>query len=357
MPASATRSRFVIDAARPEDDAELRALLRGMPMGRAIEVTFEREPDFFRATAIQGTQVQVFVGRLNGRIVGLGTRAIRPTYVNGELVEAGYLADLRLRPEHRGRNYIARAYRFLRELHADGRVEIYSTVIVDDNRRALETIAANRAGLPRYTPLGRVLTPAIHLRGRRPPLDADIVRGSSELLSEIVAKLNENRLQFAPAYTVGDFTSGRLAGFRSQDFYVLRRAGRIAGVAGAWDQRAFRQTVVARYRGWLGRLRPLINCVRRPPLPPPGRPLPFFYLAFLSTDDTAAFAALIRRAYNDALGQGYSHFVVGVHEDDPRAAVLNDYARTPFAGRVFAVTMDAPPRLDGRVPYVEAALL
>ena len=104
-------------------------------------------------------------------------------------------------------------------------------------------------------------------------------------------------------------------------------------------------------------MRPLLNCLRRPPLPPPGKPLPFFYLAFLSTDDTAAFAALMRRVYNDALGQGYSYFAVGVHEDDPRAAVLADYARTRFAGRVFAVTMDHPPRLDGRVPYIEAALL
>ena len=42
MANSATSSRFVIEAARPEDDAELRALLRQMPMGQAIEVTFER---------------------------------------------------------------------------------------------------------------------------------------------------------------------------------------------------------------------------------------------------------------------------------------------------------------------------
>jgi hypothetical protein len=357
MPASAVAASFIIEPAKREDDAELRALLRDMPMGNAIEVVFLREPDFFDATSILGTLVQVFVGRLGGRIIGVGTRAIRPSYVNGRRVEAGYLADLRLRREHRGGTFVVRAYRFLREIHEDGQADIYSTVIVDDNRIALATIAANRAGLPKYTPLGRVLTPAIHLRRRLPIIDADIVRGTPALLPAIVAKLDENRLQFAPAYTTEDFDSGRLRGFRVEDFYVLRQNGRVAGVAGVWDRRSFRQTVVVRYNGLLGKLRPFVNLVRRPPLPAPGRPLNFFYMAFLATDDTAAFAALFRRAYNDAVGSDYTHFIVGLHEDDPRAAVLADYPHTPFAGRLFAVTMNGPPRLDGRVPYVEAALL
>src|SRR5262249_51468896 len=151
--------------------------------------------------------------------------------------------------------------------------------------------------------------------------------------------------------------SGRLRGFRIEDFYVFRRGGRVAGVLGIWDQRSFRQTVVLGYHGWLARLRPVINLVRRPPLPAPGQALPFFYIAFVSTDATEAFAAMLRRAYNDHCGSGYTHCVVGLHENDPRAPVLKGYPQTPFAGRLFAVTFDGPPDLDGRVPFVEAALL
>jgi hypothetical protein len=348
---------FVIQPARPEHDAELRALLRETPMGDAMEVAFLREPSFFPACDIQGTFVQPFVGLLNNRVIGIGTRALRPSFINGERCEAGYLADLRLRKEYRSGTYLARAYRFLRELHQDGRASVYSTVIVDDNRVALSTIAANRAGLPRYTPLGQVLTPVLYLRRPLPPLEGDIVRGRIELLPEIVAKLNENRMQFAPAYTEEDFLGGRLHGFRIEDFYLLRRGGRLAGVLGVWDQRSFRQTVVLRYRGWLGKLRPLINFVRRPPLPCPGEPIPFFYVAFVSTDDTAAFTTLLRRVHNEHCDGRYSHCVVGLHEDDPRTVALNEYPRTPFAGRLFAVTFDGPPELDGRVPYAEAAFL
>jgi hypothetical protein len=77
----------------------------------------------------------------------------------------------------------------------------------------------------------------------------------------------------------------------------------------------------------------------------------------MSTDDTEAFRSLLRRAHNDHVGGPYTHFTLGLHEKDPRLAVLSDYARTPFAGHLFAVSFDGDPQLDGRVPYVEAALL
>jgi hypothetical protein len=97
--------------------------------------------------------------------------------------------------------------------------------------------------------------------------------------------------------------------------------------------------------------------MRRPPLPCPGVPVPFFYVAFVSTDDVSAFASLFRRVYNDHCASEYSHCIVGLHEQDPRGTVLKEYAQTSFAGRLFAVTMEGAPDLDGRIPYVEAALL
>lgn len=349
-------SASACDLARPSDDAELREMLR-TPMGGSIEVAFLREPNYFIASRIQGTRVQVMTVRRDGRIAAVGTRALRPTFVNGERVEAGYLSDLRIRPEFRGSTVLARGYRYLRELHADGEARIYSSVIVEDNRAALDTIAANRPGMPAYTDCGRILTPIVHLRRPLPPIEAEIERATLADLPEIVAKLNENRMQFAPAYETSDFLDGRFRDFRVTDFRLLRRRGRIAGVLGTWDQRGFRQTVVARYRGILGAVRPLVNLVRRPPLPPPGDTLRFFYAAFASTDDPEAYAALLRRIHNDSIGRGYTHFVTGLHERDPRAAAFEEYERTPFAGRLFAVTFDGPAELDGRVPYMEAALL
>ncbi len=350
------------DLARPSDDAELRALLKETPMRGRIELAFLREPSYLRAAQIAGPYVQVLVARVDGRIVGVATRALRPTYINGQQVTAGYLSDLRLRPEYQNGTLLARGYRFLRELHRDGRADVYSTVIVEDNRAALRTIAANRADLPRYVDRGKILTPMIHLRRTLQDLGGEIERGSRASLPEIVRKLNENRLQFAPVWSEADFLGHRFPGFRIEDFYVLRRRGRIAGVMGIWDQRAFRQTAVVAYHGSLRWLRPLVNKLRRSPLPDPGKALAYFFVSFVATDDVDAFRVLLRRVYNAAVGRdlkqgGFSHFIAGVHERDPRADVFEEYSRTSFAGRLFSVTFDAPPELDGRVPYMEAALL
>ena len=173
----------------------------------------------------------------------------------------------------------------------------------------------------------------------------------------IVERLNEARLQFAPAYTVDDFSSGRFPGFGVGDFCVLLRGGRIAAVAGVWDQHAMRQTVISGYGGWLKHLRPLCNVVRRPPLPSPGATLRYFTLSFVAADDTPALAALVRQIYNDAVGGPWSHFTLALHEDDPRSAIFKDYRCDHFAGRLYAVTFDQVAELDARVPYVDAGLL
>jgi len=357
MGASTISPRVIFESAMPSDDPQLRELLRETPMGGAIEVAFLREPNFFTMSQIQGTWFQIYVARQGDRIVAVGTRAVRPTYINGRRVLAGYLGDLRLHPEVRGSSVLARGYRYLREQHGDGRVRIYSTVLVDDNRIARETVAANRPGMPLYTDLGRILTPMIHLKNRMPLVSGDVTRGRLSDLPAVIAKLNENRMQFAPAYSEADFLDGRFRDFRIDGFSLLRRGGRLAGVLGVWDQRSFRQTVVMRYNGFLGKVRPLINLVRRPPLPPPGEALKFFYATFVSTDDVDAYRCLLRHVYNDALGRGFTHFVTGLHERDPRLTAFEEYSRTSFAGRLFGVTMEGPPQLDDRVPYVEAALL
>ena len=347
-----------LELAVPEDDRQLRELLHEMPMGERIAVKFLREPSFFQAKSVLGEQVQVIVGRRGGRIVGFGTRALRRSYINGELTRSGYLSDLRLIESERRGTSLARGYRFLREIHEQDPVDVYSTVIVEDNAAAIATIASGRAGLPMYTPLGRVLTPMIQLKRRLPEIEehGQVVRGNDTMLPAIVDRLNENRQQCAPIYKVEDFTAGRFPEFSPEDFYVLKRGNRIAA-AGVWDQHAFRQTVIDGYGSWLKVARPLVNIARRPKLPPPGTALRYFNVSFVATDDVDALAVLLRRIYNDAIGGPWSHFTIALHERDPRKAVLQDYRKDNFAGRLYAVTFDGPPTLDDRVPHVDAGLL
>jgi hypothetical protein len=368
------RSRFAFGLAERRDEAELRALLRENPMNGSMQVTFEREPDFFAACAIRGGCYQVGVGRdlESGRIVGLGTRSVSEAFINGEPASFGWLSDLRLQPAYRGGTLVARGYRFLRDLHADGSTHVYGTVIFHDNQTALRTIATGRASLPAYHDLGVIHCPGINLRRAKPAVAADceIVRGRREMLPEIVGCLNRNnaRKQFAPVHDIQSFAHpARWKDFQPSDFYAASRNGKVIGVVGRWDQSTFKQTRVISYGGGLRWVVPAANALHSvlgtPAFPEPGEHVPYFYVSFIAVDhdDVTIFRALLRQLYNDAVGSAFRYAVIGLHERDALLPALEEYSRTPFAGRLFCVCFADGERaygsLDGRVPYVEAATL
>lgn len=364
------KSGFEIALATAADDRELRELLRNSPVPGQISVTFEREPSFFDSCHIRGNFFQVCVGRdrRTRGIIGLGTRSMAPGFINGEPSPLGYLADLRLEPSYRGGTLVARGYRFLRHLHEDGRTRLYTTVIFSENHAALATIASARAGLPQYRDQGTIHCPGINIRRAAPLIRAgcEIVRGCEGLLPDIVNCLNRNnrRRQFAPVHTVAMFRD-RWRGFRTEDFHVAVRGSNVVGVVGCWDQRSFKQTRVAGFGPRLRWMVPFANVLRpitrAPRYPKAGEEVPYFYLSFIAVDDDnlQVFRALLRSAYNAAVGTGFLYAIVGLHERDPLLPALRDYSLTPFFGRLFCVTFEDGDQtvhaLDGRVPYLEAA--
>jgi len=367
-------ARVVLERATVADDAALRRLLAQSPMDGSIRVAFEREPSYFGAARVQGRVCQVILGRDadTGEAIAVGSRTIKPVFVNGRARDVGYLSDLRVLPAYRGRTVLARGYRLIRELHADGRTDLYHTVIAADNARALDTLASGRAGLPAYRDLGGFVSPAINLGRRKPPLAAgvELASGTPALLAGVVDCLNEHgrAKQFAPVYHVDDFgREGRFTGFRVEDFVLALRGGRVVGTLGRWDQRAFKQTRVVGYSGPLRLLRPILNLgapvLGWPRFPRPGEPLRSFHAGFVAVEgnDPGIFRALLRRAYNDAVGGPHAYMLVGLHEADPLTRGLDDYRCSPYRGRLFAVHFEdgaaAYRALDGRIPHVELATL
>ena len=371
---AAVRSRFQIELASPRDDTEIRALLRMILIPGAIQVTFEREPSFFDSCAVHGGLCQVVIGRdiASGRIIGMGTRSVDQGFVNGRPAPLGYLSDLRLEPAYRGGTLIARGYKLFRELHRDGAARLYTTAIFSGNQQALRTIARGRAGLPQYHDAGAIRCPGINLQRTKPEIRSgcEIIRGTRALLPGIVACLNRNhsRRQFGPIHLERDFLGGgRWLHCRPEDFYVALRHGQVVGALAAWDQSGFKQTRIAGYDKMLRWSLPLINGIRRlskiTPYPRPGEYVCALNISFVAVDqdDVATFRALLRRAYNQAIGKGYLYAVISLHEHDPLLPGLNDYSLTAFNGRLFCVCYEDGKEmfrsLDSRVPYVEAAIL
>ena len=88
--------------AKKSDDAELRKLIQDCPMKGSVEVAFLREPSFFKAEQVYGriTETYAMRSRRNGSLVGMGTRSIKPAYINGVASNIGYLCNLRILKEY-----------------------------------------------------------------------------------------------------------------------------------------------------------------------------------------------------------------------------------------------------------------
>ena len=360
--------------AEHKDNAELLQLMADMPMPGAVRVAYCRDPDFFATHKVEGRISQTIVGvdTGSGDIVGMGTRSIKPAYINGLRANIGYLSGLRVRESYRSTIHLARGYEMLQDLHNDGQADLYLSAVLNDNAIA-RTLTKSRARLPAYHDIGQFRTMAVSLSQLptvrkvngltlRSATPADV-----DLLVEFLNEQGRLR-QFFPAYSKDDFCadSGLLYGLALEDVLLAFDNNQLDGVVAAWDQKAFRRSVVAGYSRSTALARPLYNLwaklTRLPVLPPTGSVLDYFCLALTCVrgDNEDVFLALLRELFERNRGR-YSFMMAGMHEADPLFSALSRFRHRDYLSRLYAVCwkdgQDLFSSLDGRTPYVELGSL
>ncbi len=288
---------FSIKLAEPADDPEIRELLAKNPVPGALSLSYCREPDYFHGCDTMGPFWQVPVARhcASGRLAGIICRSSRLLFVNGRPEQVGYFSQLRIDAKFQGRWLAPRGHRFLRQLHADGRVPGgYLAGIIEDNVRAIGLLVNHpRRGYPALRRVCRLWTLALPVRRSKPfarPPYA-ISRCTTAELEETAAFLRQHgsQKQFFPVYHAADFAGSSLTrDFKVEDFFLARRNGKLVGTMGLWDQSAYKQVVVHGYGPTLKLLRPLCNAGLRMlgarPLPLPGQQLSCAYASFICAE-------------------------------------------------------------------------
>lgn len=365
--------RYRFELAGIADDADLRHVLSKTPMPGAISIRFEREPSYFDASVVDGRFRQIVACRDtdSGRFVGFGSCSIIDRFVNGEPRAIGYLSNLRLLPSHRNRGLVARGYRMFRELHGDGRAQLYLTTIARGNEPAMRMLTSRKAGLPHYHPAGQYLTAALNkanIAGKQPTA-FEVKSANPNDAATIIAFLRQEgpRRQFFPCYQDGDLFNdkGLFRGLLPEDVMIARDKNGIIGVLGVWDQSAFRQTVIESYSGMLRWGRRLHNFWAkfrgRPALPSPGESLRHRVAALIAIngDKADVFHCLIGAALSRCNRNEY--LLVGLHESDPLLPQLQQYRSTWYSTSLFLVDWDdgqvVRQALDHRPIYLELGSL
>src|SRR5258706_2904868 len=104
--ARANGVRFEL-ATRAHDPA-IRQLLSDRPMQGRIGLSMRREPSFFDAAAIEGTEHRTIIAIEADRVIAAGSVSVRNRFINGQPTRVGYLSGLRLIKSCRGRASVIR---------------------------------------------------------------------------------------------------------------------------------------------------------------------------------------------------------------------------------------------------------
>jgi len=363
---------FYLTHATPRDDPEINRLLGQRPMGRHLRITLERAPSPCAAGRVEGHRHAIVLlrDRDDDSLVGMGSRAVRDVFYNGEIRKLGYLGNLRAAESRRGLKRLMAGFDGIRATRRADELPFDLTSIASDNLPARRLLQGGLKQLPRYRPLAELSTFILPGGGARGAASASLAR--PEDLPEIVSLLNRyNRgFQFAHRYCEQELLSPtRSPGLDVTDFIVLRERNRIVACLALWDQRAFKQTVVKSYAPWLGLARPLINlgrsCLGKPSFPRPPQVLPMAFLSHFAMPDPDRdrLAAMLGTAKRLAQVRGIRYLAIGFCDRHPCHELLRDgFKHQRYASTLFCVdwgdaAVAAGPDPDGPVPHPEVALL
>lgn len=367
---------IAFELADSETESQFRQLLRDNPLAGNIQVLLTREPDAFHAASISGDVFELMLAyRQTPRtLIGGCGRFEFDAFVNGSPRRMGYLGELRMQGGLRQRrNALIEGYRALRRLHEAGNVPYYLTTIIADNVSTRRLLEAGLGDMPTYQPLETMVTLTMSTRqaSRLRLAPADVAIAPAGGFEELAARLRAtgSDYQFYPVWSADTLRSGtRCRGITLNDFVVATDANGIRGLLCVWDQRTFKQTLVAGYSRRLRRLRPFLNlaapALRQPRLPPPGGQLQSAFLSHLSVapGDVATLLALVREAARRARSKGIDYLMLGLAERHPlRRALQKRLSCHSYASMTYVVYWEegraAAAQLDDRLPHPEVALL
>ncbi len=316
--------------ARAEDEADLRALLRQQALPGWINISFEREPEFFAAAAIEGEDAQVLIAReqQSRSLAGFCSRAVRRVFVNAQTQQLGYLGQFRsVKSWQNGyRTYRALSKGFATvaaQLHQQHELAFDITSILSDNLSAKRLLEADLPGMPHYQHYSGFNTLIYRSGGRGYKKNHPQIKLGSELgLSAISQFLQDNyrHYQFSPVW---DLPALQSAGLSADNFLLFCDAQKIIACIAIWDQRHYKQAIVRGYKNPLAFFRPLINAFSPvfglPYMPPVGQPLNQAWLSHLACQDNAhnALNILLNNALWRAKKMGLEQLMLGLADDHP----------------------------------------
>ncbi|MBN2574892.1 MAG: GNAT family N-acetyltransferase [Deltaproteobacteria bacterium] len=328
-----------IRRATNEDNARLCAIDALCPQGRGLRFHYQRD-DFFTRSRVYDDGA-IIVAEEDGIAVGVAAASVKSVRIAGKPVRAGYVYDVRVIPEQRGKGLsyalVAAVEAYLRPL-----VDYAYLHVLSDNRA---TLAITRRCA--MFPIGRfrvLLVPALP----RPDLSPRLLAGAAraEVLAATAAQ--NQRYDLVPLVSAARQFAPEEPGSPVVGLFAVGDPPRVA--ASVWDPTPLGAKVVDRVPALLrlgGRIGPIRRILRLPRIPRAGEALRMWEIFDVwqqTPGDGEALTAFCKAMQALAFERGVALLAFHLDPADPICAALSPLARVTLEGAIMARTAVAGER-------------
>lgn len=346
-------ARFIVREATPMDRDNLLALVRSAAQDGAIQISYERDPDYFSALYVASPNPLVWVleDKLENTIAGAFCLGVRDVYLNGKRTPVWYGNELRLHPNYRGGRALLRLFRQYKSHMGDKWMQ---TIIMGDNEKSLGSVASGRAGLPTYYSAGGIISHMISTKARIKTAPKTRVRRAEQTDRQAVQNFfnhTAKKKQLCPHYDFARIGTDDpyYKNIKWSDMFIALHGNDIVGMAGIWDQSEFKQSRVRAYSTAVKWARPFYNLWAKVsaniPLPKQGDIAKYAYLHSVLTlnNNPQIFSDLLSTILRETRHSPLDALVVGFDDRDPLGTVLDTIKSRPMPARHFMASHDDNP--------------
>ncbi|MFG0587408.1 hypothetical protein ACF8D3_05200 [Acinetobacter sp. YQ_14] len=373
-------SNLVTREATHADDAALRALIAVPMTTKGVQISFQREPSYFKASDIlyRNKLHVVIEDTTTSEKVACYSNGYRPCFVNQKISNLRYASDLRVDPNYRGKSLVKKLGAHVRQTMFEPN---YSQMIIfDDNHAARAAMQTSKTGMPDYYDEGLIETLTLTDLGNTKNVSSFLNKNNREQASnqlhsctaqvEHIQQMNNFIAEmsayynFIPAYNFNELAEDHtyFSGIKLSDFQLYFQNDKLVGMFGLWDQHSVKQTKILHYSSLIGFFRPIYNLSTRMtkmmPLPKLGDSLKYHVLHTLLCNPNKLHLhhQMLKDAHqkSKALGVGVISFTLS--HKDPRHQLNKFYKGERLTGMHGFISFEGDPRPNfdqNLIPYFE----
>ncbi len=324
--------------AEAHDGERILEILECSPAKGQIELLYTRRPNAYLSYKKESSDTSVFVVKEGERIIATVAEITRDVYIGGEEKKLCYVCGLKKDTNYDGTVNWGKL--FIRNLIRSD-IDCYFCSIISDNESAQKLFEKKRKHTLNHNFLKNYTTYMLapKFRFRIAYENYTFSQADSKDEPELLEFLNQEgrRKEFFPVFR----SISQFAQLDISDFYILRDEHGIAAVGALWNQSAYKQYIVKRYKGFMKCARifnPLLKMLGYIQLPKENEVLNFPMLSFfISRGDNENHSKAFLNNIAGVIRKNYGMVVIGASECSHMNSVLQKLKSVSFDSRIYTI--------------------